>query len=264
MTAAEPVAPLTRRERQRQATYDEIVEVSRRLLAETQALSLRAVATEMGMTAPALYRYVNGYDELVMLVAKAIFADVVTSIRATVAEHPDDDPGAQLVTATVAFRSWALSHPDEFQVIFANREVGTYHSEGGKDSSMEFAQVFSDIFLRTYHRYRFDLPGDDELPPPLAAGLEEARRQGAFPCEFPGEPVALIWIFLRMWSRLYGTVTQEVFGHVDDMIVKSGALFAAMMDDNGRELNLGDDFPRLRALIRGALGPPWPETERPT
>ena len=30
-------------------------------------------------------------------------------------------------------------------------------------------------------------------------------------------------------------------------------MFAAMMDDNGRELNLGDDLDRLRALIRAEL-----------
>ena len=48
----------TRRERQREATYDEIVGASRELLAEGAELSLRAVAGRMGMTAPALYRYV--------------------------------------------------------------------------------------------------------------------------------------------------------------------------------------------------------------
>lgn len=262
MSAVDTAAPLTRRERQRQATYDEIVEVSRRLLAETRTLSLRAVAGEMGMTAPALYRYVDGYDELILLVAKAIFTDVVASVRSSASRFPDDDPGAQLVVGATAFRTWALAHPDEFQVVFANRDVGTHGTERGKDTSMEFAEVFSEIFLRTYHRYRFDLPGDDDLPPPLAEGLEQARGDECFPCEFPGEPVALIWIFLRMWSRLYGTVTQEVFGHVDAMIVSSGALFAAMMDDNGRELNLGDDFDRLQALIRAEIGSPW--SEQPT
>jgi AcrR family transcriptional regulator len=46
----------TRRERQREATYAEIVSVSRALLADGAELSLRAVAARMGMTAPALYR----------------------------------------------------------------------------------------------------------------------------------------------------------------------------------------------------------------
>ena len=53
---------LTRRERHRQATYDEIVSVARALLRSSSTdLSLRAVAAEMGMTPPALYRYVDSY-----------------------------------------------------------------------------------------------------------------------------------------------------------------------------------------------------------
>ena len=55
---------LSRREKQREATYDEIVRASRELLAEGAELSLRAVAAKMGMTAPALYRYVASYQEL--------------------------------------------------------------------------------------------------------------------------------------------------------------------------------------------------------
>ena len=62
----------SRRERQREATYDEIVKASRELLAEGAELSLRAVATKMGLTAPALYRYVASYQELVDLVAYEI------------------------------------------------------------------------------------------------------------------------------------------------------------------------------------------------
>ena len=61
----------TRRERQREATYDEIVRVSADLLDEGAELSLRAVATRMGMTAPALYRYVANYQELIDLVASS-------------------------------------------------------------------------------------------------------------------------------------------------------------------------------------------------
>ena len=45
-------AGTTRRERQRPATYDEIVEVARRLLQTPEALSPKAVAAEMGSRPP--------------------------------------------------------------------------------------------------------------------------------------------------------------------------------------------------------------------
>lgn len=252
-TADTAAAPLTRRERQRQATFEEIVDVSRRLLRDTRTVSLRAVATEMGMTPPALYRYVDGYDELILLVAKAIFADVVSTMRATVAKYDDSDPGAQLVSAAVAFRQWALAHPDEFEILFASRDTAGYKGRAAQEGGFEFSAMFSEIFLRVYHRYGFDLAEADALPAELIAGLERARDDGALPCEFPGEPIGLVWIFMRCWARVYGTVTLEVFGHIDEALIASGTMFAAMMDDNGRELNLGDDFERLRALIREEL-----------
>ncbi|MGI8994826.1 MAG: TetR/AcrR family transcriptional regulator, partial [Nocardioidaceae bacterium] len=116
---ADTVAP-TRRERQRQATYEEIVEVSRRLLPSGDVLSLRAVAAEMGMTAPALYRYVDSHQELLLLVCRSIFRDVVDTLVAARDRQPDDDPAAQILASAISFRQWALSHREEFGLLFAN------------------------------------------------------------------------------------------------------------------------------------------------
>ncbi|HUD76992.1 MAG TPA: helix-turn-helix domain-containing protein, partial [Streptosporangiaceae bacterium] len=66
--AAEPDAasPPSRRDRLRAATIEEIIATARRLLVQSgpEAVSLRAIAREMGMTAPALYRYFDSHQEL--------------------------------------------------------------------------------------------------------------------------------------------------------------------------------------------------------
>ena len=79
----------TRRERQREATYDEIVAVSRQFLAEGAELSLRAVAGRMGVTPPALYRYVANYQELVDLVAFEIDKAATDRFRAAADKLPN-------------------------------------------------------------------------------------------------------------------------------------------------------------------------------
>jgi AcrR family transcriptional regulator len=58
---------LTHRQRLRQATREEIMETARQQMAAdgSSALSLHAVARQMGMTAPALYRYFKSRDALV-------------------------------------------------------------------------------------------------------------------------------------------------------------------------------------------------------
>jgi AcrR family transcriptional regulator len=255
----------TRRERQRAATYDEIVTVSRRLLDSPDALSLRAIASEMGMTAPALYRYVDSYNELLMLVARAIFKDVISAMTSARDRHGDDDPAAQIIASSVAFRGWALTHPAEFGLIFANLATagtagtaGTAETAGtAKRANLSspgrgalFSEFFTDIFLRLWDRYRFVVPADSDLEPALLEGLREQRASGTLPCDFPGHPLGLAWIFIRCWARLYGTVTLEVFKQMDRGVIESGALFREMLEDNGRDLGFGDDWPRLRALSR--------------
>lgn len=78
--AKDLVSAPTRRERQRAATHDEIVTVARQLLGSPDALSLRAIAAEMGLTAPALYRYVDSYHELLMPGGGDQFSEFFTDI----------------------------------------------------------------------------------------------------------------------------------------------------------------------------------------
>ncbi len=57
-TAPGGAPPVSRRDRLRAATTEEIIQTARRLLVASgpDAMSLRDIAREMGMTAPGLYR----------------------------------------------------------------------------------------------------------------------------------------------------------------------------------------------------------------
>ena len=249
----------TRRERQRAATHDEIVTVARQLLGSPDALSLRAIAAEMGLTAPALYRYFDSYHELLMMVGRAIFEDVIVAMTSARDRHGDDDPAAQILASSIAFRGWALAHPAEFGLIFANAaiaeaaEVLKPADPSSLGGGAQFSSFFTDIFLRLWDRYQFTVPSDSDLETELLARLRDQRACGMLPCDFPGHPLGLSWIFIRCWTRLYGTVTLEVFKHMDLGVIASGALFRAMLEDNGRDLGFGGDWPRLRALAESEM-----------
>lgn len=244
-------SPPTRRERQRQATYEEIVDVSRQLLRAEAGLSLRAVAAEMGMTAPALYRYVDSHQELLLLVVRSILDDVITALREARDRHSNDDPAAQILASAVAFRRWARANRDEFTLTFANTATadGQSPEEDPDDVAVRLDEFFSDMFAAVWKRYGFDLPRDDELDPVVVNAIAAPEGTVQMPCVFPELPVGLSWMFIRCWMRLYGTVTLEVFGHMDPDIIGSGALFLAMLEDNARDLNFGDDWPRLQELV---------------
>jgi len=83
---------LSRRDRVRAATSQEIIQTARRLLI-TQggaAISLRAIAREMGMTAPALYRYFDSYEMMVHHIVADIFNDLSDYVEAAVSAAEAD------------------------------------------------------------------------------------------------------------------------------------------------------------------------------
>jgi AcrR family transcriptional regulator len=74
--------PATRRERVRAATVAEIKQVARRLLVNEgpQNVTLRAIAREMGMTAPGLYRYFPSYDHLLAELVVDIYRELTDAL----------------------------------------------------------------------------------------------------------------------------------------------------------------------------------------
>ncbi len=238
----------TRRERQRQATLDEIVTVSRELLKEPNGLSLRAVAQQMGITAPAMYRYVTSYQDLVYLVADHLDSEVGIELGEARNRYPDDDPSAQILATAVAFRRWALARQEEFSLLFANPITSRSLKERDQISGSQTSEIFLEIYERLWAKTQFSVPTADELGPEVAKALREPTSS-AIPCQFPDEVLGLGWVFIRAWAALYGTVTLEVFGHLDPQIIESGAMFRTMLEEQAGRLGISDELPRLRPMI---------------
>ncbi len=242
-------APQTRRERQREATYDEIIRASRELLAEGAEISLRAVANRMGMTAPALYRYVGSYQELVDIVAFEIDRAATETFAAAAEALPEDDYAGRLVASTVEFRMWALANPREFGLAFANpiadpksarRELLTLSCSG---------HLCTDQMRALWEHNHHPIPALDELPP----AVREAVLDPLIPAKVEGlatEDRGLLWIYMQGWNVLYGVVALEVFGHMDPRIIESGEMFVEAVRSFAPRLGLDDDVDRLVAQIR--------------
>lgn len=93
---------------------DEIVAVAGRLLDEQgpDAVSMRNIATEMGIKAPSLYKHVADKHELeVALIAEAL-AETAEVHAAAIAGSAD--PLADLARA---YRDWALAHPHRYRLM---------------------------------------------------------------------------------------------------------------------------------------------------
>lgn len=228
----------TRRERVRDATTIEIKQTARRLLVEhgPEALTLRAIAREMGMTAPALYRYFDSHEAVV----GAVCADCLDELTCVLTAARDAVPGLapveRLGAACRAFRRWSLDHPREFQLTFAtpppaDDAAATLPPAEQMAQALSFGAVFLGIFVEIWHDRPFPVPAEEDLDPTLVAQLASFRDAvgGVL-------PVGALLAYLAGWVRLYGAVTVEVFGHLHFALTDPEAMFEAMLADMGRQL----------------------------
>src|SRR5919109_2239971 len=102
----------TRRDRLRAATVREISQTARRILVDEgpQAVTLRAIARAMGMTAPALYRYFDSRDELLRHVVGDMFNELTDELQKSIHAVPKGDMAGKFLAAARGFRVWALAH----------------------------------------------------------------------------------------------------------------------------------------------------------
>src|SRR5947207_1126335 len=118
MSTPAPTAspPATRRARQRQATVAEIKALARRQLAEhgTGAVSLRAIAREMGTASSALYRYFASHDELISALCADAYDAVADAMAAARDAVPASEHARRWRALCDAYRRRPLDNPADF------------------------------------------------------------------------------------------------------------------------------------------------------
>jgi AcrR family transcriptional regulator len=109
----------------------EIIEAADRLLVETgdeDAVTVRAVAREVGCTAPAIYLHFEDRQELLLAVAERYFADLDRHVDAAV--DRDGDPVECLRRGAAAYVQWGVDNPEPYRMIFMTRRDEVVSSIG--------------------------------------------------------------------------------------------------------------------------------------
>jgi AcrR family transcriptional regulator len=237
------VTVLSRRERVRAATVDEIKRTARKLLVDEGAhgISLRAIGREMGMTAAALYRYYPSLEGLVNAVCADLYIECREYMEAARDAVPTDDLGGQLYAVCRAFRRWSVAHPTEFALMFGSPVPGLTSTPDANDcgkheAGSQFADTFAQLFAAIWARAPFSVPADDEIPPALAEQLRAYLDVVGAPL-----PLGAMQLFLSCWIRLYGMVAMEVSGHIHFAFSDAEPMFEAELAQSARQLGIGPD-----------------------
>ncbi|UGT64345.1 TetR/AcrR family transcriptional regulator [Nocardia asteroides] len=226
-----------RRERLRAETVAEIKGIALRLLTEggPDAITLRAIAREMGMTAGALYGYFATRDDLISTLISDVYTELVILLEAARDAVPADDPGGRIVAWGEAVRGWAVAHPAGFRLIYGDPVAGYRPPPGGPARAAELRACDGLVGLAAaaWPRAKGTQAQGDSTWSDFDPELAEHVRTG-----YPGLPPAALALALRMWGRMHGPIALEVYGHLRPQSRNPGKLFRIELLDLVRSLGL--------------------------
>ncbi|HEY1175547.1 MAG TPA: TetR/AcrR family transcriptional regulator [Phytomonospora sp.] len=240
-----------RRERVRNATVAEIKSVARDQLDANgpAAISLRAIARDMGMSAPALYRYFPSLEALLVALVVDLYDELRVYMEAACDALPEKDYIGRVLVAARSFRAWAVGHRPEFTLMFASVDLhadGSAHLDPQAEphaAATRFSQVFGRIFHDLYRQT--DEERGFPLPIPEVPAMSPELQEELMRCSQTigaDVPMEFAYIFLTYWIRLYGVVAMEVHGQLP-VIEHPDLLFNAMLAEMAAQLRV--DISRL-------------------
>jgi AcrR family transcriptional regulator len=173
---------------------NEVVDTARRHLAEggPAAVSWRGIAREVGLNPASLYTYFDNLDDLFTAVILDSFGRLARAVNDASDAAAELDPLDRLMACAHAYRTWAIEHPAEFNLVFTDRIPGY---EAPPDGPTVAIQV--------------------EIFGPFVAALDALE----------GEPDAALDVRnsadhrIALWATMHGLVMLEINHHlpfVDD------------------------------------------------
>jgi AcrR family transcriptional regulator len=179
-----------------------IKQVALRQLADggPEAVAINAIARELEVSGPALYRYFSGRDELLTSLIVDAYQDLAHALESVAAPRRGRSAESRLRSLARAYREWALAQPHRYRLMFRAPVAGyDPHADALVSAAQQPMTVLLDILRDT---------------PSPAAG--DAHRDLAGWIERHAIPADVARHVLRavvIWTRLHGLASLEIDGN---------------------------------------------------
>jgi len=210
-------APRTARALARETVTREILAAARdRLVTDGPgALSLRAVARDVGMVSSAVYRYFPSRDALLTALLVECYDELGAAVEEAEAAVARDDLEGRWLAACRALRAWCVRRPGDFALLYGTPVPGY---AAPRDTVEPATRV-----VRVLVRLAGEAWAAGAPPVPAPAGTADATEvvapARAFVAErglvAPDAPTESVVRTLTAWTTLFGTVSFELFGHLE-------------------------------------------------
>jgi AcrR family transcriptional regulator len=194
------------------------------------ALSLRAIARELKITAPAIYNYFPDRDALVT----ALIIDAYTSFGDWQLEARDSLPTAdfqsKLEAIGLAYRNWAHTYPQRYQLIFG-APIPSYKAPAEKvfPSSARSISALFGVVEEIRAAGKLNAASAPTVNDKYKAYYELWRS-------YLGEvhPQSLFAAMI-IWARVHGIVSLEIQGNLPPFGKKGDALYLSELNSSAKQ-----------------------------
>ncbi|MEV6138394.1 TetR/AcrR family transcriptional regulator [Nocardia sp. NPDC051990] len=226
-----------RRERLRAQTAEDIKAIALRLLADggPDAISLRAIARHMGMTAGAIYGYYATRDDLITMLIGDVYGRLADAVEAARDQVPVDDPAGRVVAWGEAVRGWALANPEGFRLIYGDPVPG-YQPPPRGPAAAAGARACNGLVGLVAAAWPHAAALQDD--PAVTWSDFDADLVTHVRADFPELPPSAVALALRIWGRMHGLIALEIYGHLGPQSHDPAKLYHAEMVDLVRSLGL--------------------------
>jgi AcrR family transcriptional regulator len=218
-----------RRQRRRQATIEEIKTTARQQIADDGAasLSLGAIARAMGMTPPALYRYFENRNALIVALVVDAYDSMGQALENAGEDLPPEDYAGRFLALMHAYRQWAAERPEAYALMYG---ASTDDVEMSEEQGQQFQRAvlrsmgaMVQVLLAAHEADRLIIPSQYDEPPPLVRGaltwMQSVLQDEAI-------PLGILALALTTWLRADGLVWQELHGHLPKALFGAGDFYA--------------------------------------
>lgn len=201
------------------------------------ALSLRAVARDVEMVSSAVYRYFPSRDALLTALLVEAYDELgATAEAAEVAVTDRSDTGARWLATCRAVRSWCVTHPGEFGLLYGTPVPGYAAPRDTTGPATRVIRLLVGIVGDAYASGARPAVVPDGGGPARAADVTSATVAPAmgFVAEHglmrgvdlsDAELPETVRRALMAWTALYGSISFELFGHLVGSVADSSAWF---------------------------------------
>lgn len=189
------------------------------------ALSLRAVARDLGMASSAVYRYVESRDALLtLLIIEAYDAVGDVCEEALRLSHERGEAPAQAWLAVArAVRTWAVANPRSFELVYGTPVPGYAAPQDTVDSAVRIWGAVVVVVRSALEDGSLRVPGHDLD----VSGLLAGTARDFIGSELAGADLdpqsrraleSTVARSLTLFSSLVGAISAELFGHLHNVV----------------------------------------------